>query len=644
MKYAKPLKTQNGAALVLGLILLVAATILTVASMSGSIIQERMTSNTYNKEIARIAAETGAATIWQDWIEGADDLDEWSAWQADKVNNRPWHINPGYVNGKRGIPNGKNIAPFLNGNSIYWVDDSSIVFDTDSNVTMVVHGGVTNDDQGELLASASVVISFAAPQAGESSDISPWDNGVVGCDGVNMVGSGQVDSFNSNYSAYNGSFTDAEGNIGVNALRTNATVRTISDNATASLSGNAPIYGDLVFTGSHLNMQSGTPVYGDVRAQGDVTANGTIHGSLQSGGNVIFGNAATQYGNASIAGNVTSSGNVHGTIVAGGDASFTSASNQGGAVTSGGNVDIGATGNPPLAISANGTVSWPDWWQWDATKMDLVENYIAGTGVAPDTSGLGNVYNSDEVCDLIGLLNDQGELGPMFQTAINNPNAQSINEYLPSNGFNENKNSIALSGPGGQDSSRTLGTAGEETVLTVNKDLTTQGNLNDINIQGDVTLVVDGDFDLGNNTQLNIAEDATLTILVTGKTTLSGGSNLLGSSHQFTRGEGEDTKPAVQIFSTYQDNNHNQPGVFVGGANNSSVAVYAPYTAARIVGSGSIFGSVRAKYVDIRGSGDIHFDEALADITQGGGADDSDPVPAGISGWYEVSDLNLLAN
>lgn len=62
MNSSRPTRlSQNGAALVVGLILLVVATIVTITSMRGGVVQERMTSNQNNKAISLMSAEAGAS-------------------------------------------------------------------------------------------------------------------------------------------------------------------------------------------------------------------------------------------------------------------------------------------------------------------------------------------------------------------------------------------------------------------------------------------------------------------------------------------------------------------------------------------------------------------------------------------------------
>lgn len=68
-----PKKKQSGAALAIGLIFLLLATIVTVAGMRGSNIQERMTSNTNHKSLSFMIAEVGAGDVL-DFVRQSEDF------------------------------------------------------------------------------------------------------------------------------------------------------------------------------------------------------------------------------------------------------------------------------------------------------------------------------------------------------------------------------------------------------------------------------------------------------------------------------------------------------------------------------------------------------------------------------------------
>ncbi|SDX12028.1 PilX N-terminal [Thiocapsa roseopersicina] len=590
MKRSLRNRQERGAALIIGLILITVASLLAITSMRGSRMQEMMTSNQNNKLISQMAAEAGASELFE-WASSLT-ATQWMSWRNGDLL---WDTNR--------IPTEDGGSPFIGNFGFFWIDPSELtwVVSPNAQVTAQVNGAARRDDVPESLAITRISVVLEAPSAVANAGVSPFEDGVVGCSGINMTGSGQIDSFDSNLGGYDEWYTDiSAGEARRNSLRTNVTVRTTQADATGSLSGNAPIYGDLVFTGSNLSLSGGTPVYGNVSAEGNVSANGNIQGTLTAGGNVTFGTAST----------------------------------QGGHVMAGGDAVVQATANPPPSIDAAGKSQWPDWWKWDPKLQALSEKYRSDVDLT-----IPSLINSGESCDQLELRDPKTDTpGKMFADVWNNPNTLQASEWLKSNCgtkcIDDKAKKLTLTGTGS--STSTIGVSGQQLMLRVDKELTTSGNLAGIRIEGDVTLVVDGNFDLGNNTQLQIAKDASLTLLVTGKTTLSGGSNLLGESPSFVRGDGDSKKAAVQLFSSYKDANNNQPGVFVGGANNSHVAVYAPHTAVRVVGSGEIFGSLRGRYVDIRGSGDVHFDEALDAVTYGTSGGGGQANPAAFRSMVEI--------
>lgn len=85
MKRKLTVSRQRGAVLAMGLILLLLATIVTVVSMKGSQMQERMASNMDNKAVSFMAAEYGAAAF-REWLRGELEASgEWpdeAAWNA----------------------------------------------------------------------------------------------------------------------------------------------------------------------------------------------------------------------------------------------------------------------------------------------------------------------------------------------------------------------------------------------------------------------------------------------------------------------------------------------------------------------------------------------------------------------------------
>ena len=431
---------------------------------------------------------------------------------------------------------------------------------------------------------SELVLKISPPIPQQVNVVRPYATGVLGCSYVRMAGSGMVDSFDSRIDGYGASFFDSNGELQQNKLRENVTVQTLYADSTFTMTGNSPIYGDVVHVGNSMTTSGSAPVYGDIYTQGDLTMGGRSFGDIYSKG----------------------------------DVSFTTSSNAQGHVYSEGNVHVDSTGNPPQHITANGTIQYPSWWQWDNNRMNMVNNqYTQNASVAIDS------LLTDEECDVVGIRDKNGDLSDEFDMK-----GDRLDDYLDSKNYFENNNTFSLRGPGGNNSQLTIGQSGQSTTLYIDKDLTTQGNLNVINIEGHVDIVVRGDLTINNNTQVVIQPNSSVRFIVEGVSRFNGGSNVLGQG-PFVRDVNGQLRPAVEIVSGYEGG----VGVFMAGSNDSIASVYAPYTEARITGSGDIYGSVRADKLNILGAGGIHYDESLEDVSFPGGMSNSPPQSFRIKTW-----------
>ncbi|WP_253446227.1 hypothetical protein [Halomonas sp. Y3] len=278
----------------------------------------------------------------------------------------------------------------------------------------------------------------------------------------------------------------------------------------------------------------------------------------------------------------------------------------------------GGVSPPASAAIGEATPDYPPWWQGDAAKMEVVASYQTGQDIHP------------EGCDVLEVRAESGGLGDFFTSAMESPSGQALGDWFSMAGcahcFNTGPRGLTLTGgAGNSDASTTfLGSEGESLTVKVDGDLLTQGRLSELVVKGDVTLIVDGVFDLGGNASLTIDEGASLSVYTTGQVNLGGGTNLQVSD-EFVRqtGSGE-LRPALAIFSAYQQAS-GSPGVTVDGNNQSQVAIYAPYSNIRVTGSGGVAGSLLGKNVEVSGAGSVTFAEGLEGFQLGGGASLEDP-------------------
>lgn len=91
MRQSNGASRQSGAVLIIGLILMLVASIVAMSSMRGSSLQENLTASVNNKAISHMAAEAGGAAFW-DWLQNrAQSPSDWG--QRDNWKDE-WRNNP----------------------------------------------------------------------------------------------------------------------------------------------------------------------------------------------------------------------------------------------------------------------------------------------------------------------------------------------------------------------------------------------------------------------------------------------------------------------------------------------------------------------------------------------------------------------
>jgi len=266
---------QQGAILIISLLLLLVASIVTVSSMRGSNMQERMTSNQHNQAVAFMAAEAAASDFLQ-WMRSNFDEGDPEAWK----DVFPLSLNDAVSVGALG--------------HFYIQVDPAQPTNPDSFQAIIV--GLSGLDIAQsALSTAYVEVVFSRSGSLVPPGSGPFSNAIIGCEGVQTSGSGRIDSFDSRVAGYNS-----------NQPGSNATVLTIEPGANVSLQGNAPIYGNVYATGN-VEATGSSPVHGSIYSDGNVILSGggvNVYGDIYSGGNINFSSSATAHGNALANGNI----------------------------------------------------------------------------------------------------------------------------------------------------------------------------------------------------------------------------------------------------------------------------------------------------------------------------------------------------
>ena len=93
-------RKEKGAALVVGIVLLVVSTILALVAMQSSTFQERMASNQYNKTVSLMAAEFGAGALIQEILAAGYDASQGLAqWQGAVIGSEGTPVSAGAEGG-----------------------------------------------------------------------------------------------------------------------------------------------------------------------------------------------------------------------------------------------------------------------------------------------------------------------------------------------------------------------------------------------------------------------------------------------------------------------------------------------------------------------------------------------------------------
>ncbi|MFM5358796.1 hypothetical protein ACET95_17670 [Aeromonas veronii] len=540
----KGLQGQRGAVLLVVLVVSLLSSLLVFTSIQENQLQTRLSGNFHKKINAQLSAEQGMNDSYRALHQalGAEPRIEW----AQLVQKVP-------SNGE-----GAMVGSRFNIDQL----DAS----TGSKLALQSHGRY-------LEGNASLNALFALKR--EPGNLIFQDS-VVACEGLNLSGSGFIDSYDSRKGAYKESVS------GTLNQGQNAKVATVSDKANVVLDGNSPIWGDVRATGS-VTLNGSSPVAGNVLAGGDITISPSdgvvrVEGSVNGSGNF-----ALQGGH--IAGAVAINGDVsmgHGTSIAG----------------------------DKLNYGGKGAFL-------DAKHQKYLDPQYRTHPKLPPVAG--------QVCDPLNV----AALPKSFPPAtlpINGPltlgaTQQMVLTTAPSTGSvtssNQHKPELPLPGKG-----ELFGK--EQTIYQL--DSLNMGADASLTIKGDVVLLIDKDFTMTGSNQLTVSEGSSLTLIVSGKVDLGAGAEVTAAKQGLTAGG----TPAISIYSAYSG----KDGVKLSGNTPLYAALYAPLTEMKISGSGGLYGAVRAKHLTESGAGGVHYDEALGMADLG---DDQGPPPTlALRQWHFV--------
>lgn len=321
MKIKNKFLFQQGGALIVALLVISVAAVVTMTSMRGSVMQEKMVANQNSKAISFMAAETGAASF-NKWLN--DPLTVWG------VNT--WQLI---------IPSTAAGSPNIGPRGYYWINPSDVVWGT-TEVNLKVRGYAKSDNTSAALAKSTIKLTITKPGSSLSSGVYIGSGmiagGTMNINGTKVINGNLYANGNINL---NGSTTILGGTINAGGI--------INSNGILSslLKPFSPQVSVPTITDTYLNQMKGKAAV--------QSCNLNLNGD--QGGKIYYCSS-----NAVISGNFSNA-----TIVSAGDVSKNGSGVQGGAgksndavtvaIIAKGNVNFNGSNNDYSVIWTNGDYS-----------------------------------------------------------------------------------------------------------------------------------------------------------------------------------------------------------------------------------------------------------------------------------------------
>jgi hypothetical protein len=541
-------KSQRGFTLVAVLILSSLASILVLSSIKDNVNQERLSGNFQKKINARLMSERGI-------FDAMVDVNTYLA------NNPTADVNELAA----------NIVDLSREDSTgltYGEMKYKVQFVPDGDELVLSSTGKRFEGQSTLKARFKIV-----PASGGSA---PFSSAIVGCDSVNLTGSGQIDSYNSGEAPYNELSPGTEGNV-----------TTINQD------------------GGDVTLGGGSPVYGDISATGNIDTNtSNVVGNLHANGNITLGENSNP-----VSGYVLTRGNY-----------FQDGGDVGGYVRANGNAEMDWSTNilnnqyQGLDIQYGGEGIFDDNNQYEAEeyKSNPYVPKLKDSGDSIDPTDPATNCDYLDIASVVSAISPNTSPLPDFTSRGSGGDTYTYDVT----GFSGIKTTTWVEGqPVDEnfDFSPEMATVFGNSLSVVKLSSFHLKGDNILNISGDTTLFVDGNFTMDGATKMTIGDDSSLTLIVTGIVNLLAGAEIKANQHGLTASG----LPAMSIYSSYNSDTENKAGIKIEGAFETYTQIYAPLAEVKINGSGTLYGAVRGKTVAVTGGAKIHYDAALGATSQG---------------------------
>ncbi|MBQ4799238.1 hypothetical protein J8L73_08850 [Pseudoalteromonas sp. MMG006] len=613
------MKNTSGFTLVTVLILTSIASIVVLSTLRDSVIQERLSGNFQKKLNARLMSEKGVfASIERLEAAMTDD---------PTISINDLIVRNSEVSGTSSLES-----------SIY---NATIEIDSNGDI-LVSSEGTRFEGESQMQA----IFEYVAGGGGAISSDSVFSNGITGCSGAVISGSGLIDSYDSSLGDYNDTLADGSKNISEEFV-----VNTVNESGDITLNGSSTIEGS-VLSSSNLSIIQGADVTGNIHSNGNlILSGGVVVGGdasaylnyTQSSGTVlgnISANQSISIKQAPVGGDISSLGpvSITGNAIQGFVSSYDLiALNQttihNGVYTSGNYEQTGGTVYGGVRVQGNVTLK-----QWGST-IDSKDLRYAGNGsFKGDTPEYAfSPYKVSSKAISIPTIEPVEKITPESEnnrgltacdpldiaTAID---GVSVNTTSPDLFINNNSSAGDLlelatneanflvdygSTPDGPITAKAATFLGSETQIFYFDDVTIKGRMQ-VKSNHNAVMFVDGDFTMNGASSLTIPDNSSLTIIIKGKLKIGNGAQVYAPDNGITN-EG---RPVFSIYSSYSGSD---TGVeFSGGTRELYAVVYAPLSQVKVTSAVGFKGSILGDAVILSGAGGIHFDTALNEASFGG--------------------------
>ncbi|MBE0365141.1 hypothetical protein PULV_a1887 [Pseudoalteromonas ulvae UL12] len=621
----KQMKKQQGFTIVVVLLLSMMASVVVISSLKDTTMQERLSGNFEKQTNARLAAESGLFST-HTYLQGQ--LAELpTSTLEDLINN----IGEG------------GLKTYVANNSLEGMLANIELSKTSDGLLSVASGGKRHEGEKKVRALYELV-----PGTGQSLK-SPYHDGLIGCEGVTLTGSGKADSYDSSLGEYGASYIQ-NGQTLINKGDV-VTVRTLTGGSKVIVRGSAQIEGDLITPGQ-IEFNGGASVSGtvhtngyfynssDIKIGGDLIAYEYIYKKNNQIGGSIKSNGYIKLLNMSVGGDIltrdtislTGVSPVGGNVLAGSDL-YIQASNVTGTVSTHGNLTFLAGNLGATKVKGNVDMSS---WHGDKTFANDSLRYMGAFHSNSNTARFNtapfkvNFVSIPEAEIIEKLPEDDGLLDPSnpqdrtcdplnIKTEIETVDIKAIDVkdlFVHSNStYSFGETTSLFTNSNGSDSSpvKTL-VATKSSFLGNSADILMFDNLEikgtlKIAENSDVVMYVKGNFKMSGSSSLTIPDTSSLTLIMKGALDIGAGAQI------YTPAKGL-TDEGVPIFSIYSS--YSGTGIKItGGTEEIYAVVYAPLTDVEIASSSDFKGALVGKKVAITGAGAFHYDSALKNAKVG---------------------------